>query len=69
MPEPPIFPCGGPGQPACPPVECIQHVNGTLTATINGVEYALTPTGNPTSADLDTFAAEEQAVQGTGESS
>ena len=37
MPEPKPFPCGNPGQPACPPQPCIAAV----TAASNDVESHL----------------------------
>jgi len=53
----PIGGCGGEGEPACPPIDCIRRRNSKVYAVIAGVEYELTLTGQPT--------AEEQAAQET----
>ena len=56
-------PCGAVGQPACPPIECIKHVNGIPIATVEGRDFALVERVEPAAA-----AAAEEPAQGTEES-
>ena len=67
------FPCGGPGQPACPPVECIAGINPQHVANIHAYGQECFDAGRaherslPTAADLDAVATEQQAAQDTAE--
>lgn len=57
-------PCGAVGQPACPPILCIKHVNGILIATVECRDFALVERVEPAAP----VAAEEQAATDVTES-
>ena len=53
-------PCGQPGQPACPPIECIvTKEDGKQYITINGLEYELAPVPVTSSEGIESNTAQD----------